>query len=248
MLHGFTQSGIQFEQKTRSLKDELRRNILTNQASKYHDIQFVFPNAPFPLERDALPSFDLDGSRQQDGEIDAYTWWHLNRNGPPFYYNGLDVALRRIADTIREEGPFDGVVGFSQGAAAAMMVASLLESGRKDVFDRAETASGMSYPTAFVSENAAIQPPLKFVVAMSGFGGTRVPEYQAFYHSKITTPALHILGRADGFIKPAMGQEVIDACANPQVLYHSGGHAVPKADELESVTGLTKFLVQSLSL
>lgn len=248
MLHGFTQSGKQFEQKTKSLRHELRRNILTNQKSKYHDIQFVFPNAPFPLERDALPSFDLDGSKQQDEEIDAYTWWHLNRDGPPFYCNGLDVALARIADRIREEGPFDGVVGFSQGAAAAMMVASLLESGRKDVFGRAGTAGGMPYPTAFISENAVIQPPLKFVVAISGFGGTRVPEYQAFYHPKITTPALHILGRADGFIKPAMSQEVIGACADSKVLYHSGGHSVPKADELESMNGLIKFLVQVLSL
>lgn len=248
MLHGFTQSGIQFEQKTQSLRDELRRNILTKQTSTYHDTQFVFPNAPFPLERDALPSFDLDGSKQQDEEIDAYTWWHLNRNGPPFYYNGLDVALARIADTIRREGPFDGVVGFSQGAAAAMMVASLLEAGRKDVFDRAGTAGGMFYPAAFVSEGAIIQPPLKFVVAISGFGGTRVSKYQAFYHPKITTPTLHILGRADGFIKPAMSQEVIDACADSQVLYHSGGHSVPKIDELESMNGLTKFLVQVLSL
>ncbi|CAD0020955.1 unnamed protein product [Aureobasidium pullulans] len=128
------------------------------------------------------------------------------------------------------------------------MVTSLLESGRKDVFDRAGTAGGMFYPAAFVSEGAIIQPPLKFVVAISGFGGTRVPEYQAFYHPKITTPTLHILGRADGFIKPAIGQEVIDACADSQVLYHSGGHSVPKADELESMNGLTKFLVQVLSL
>ncbi|THX04382.1 hypothetical protein D6D18_03379 [Aureobasidium pullulans] len=127
-------------------------------------------------------------------------------------------------------------------AAAAVMVASLLEAGRKDAFDRAGTASRMFYPTAFVGEGAIIQPSLKFVVAISGFGGTRVPEYQAFYHPKITTPALHILGRADGFIKPAMSQEVIDACADSQVLYHSGGHSVPKIDELESMNGLTKFL------
>lgn len=43
-------------------------------------------------------------------------------------------ALSSIARTIRTQGPFDGIVGLSQSAALAAMVASLLEYGCKDFF------------------------------------------------------------------------------------------------------------------
>lgn len=186
MLHGIIQSSKQFEQKTGLIRDELRRAFMTAQISRARDIQFTFIDAPFRLKRDALPSFDLDGAAQDDlsDEPDAFTWWHLAGRSPPFTYRGLDTSLSKIADTILKYGPFDGIVGFRQGATLAAMVASLLERGRKSAFDEAEASGGMRYPQAFVNRETIIQPPLKFVVAVSGFGGIGSPLYQVYIASR----------------------------------------------------------------
>ncbi|KAK6001631.1 hypothetical protein QM012_002121 [Aureobasidium pullulans] len=244
MLHGFAQSGPMFEQKTAFIRDEICRALSVVSIREARDPRFTFVEAPFALTRDALPSFDLDGAKQQCGyeTPDAYTWWHLTGKTPPFLYNGLDVSLSSIANTILKQGPFDGIIGFSQGAAFAAMVASLLEHGRKDSFDKAETLGGMPYPSAFVTGTSVIQPPLKFVVAMSGFAGTGVPPYQAFYHPKIATPSLHLLGASDNFIKSAMSQKLLDAFVEPKVLVHQGGHVVPQAEHLEESVELSHFL------
>ncbi|KAG9943785.1 hypothetical protein KCU85_g8441, partial [Aureobasidium melanogenum] len=234
MLHGFAQNSRQFEQKTAFIRDNLLRATHTAPSSKARDIQFTFVNAPFSLKQGALPLIDLDGAKQQDksAQLDAYTWWHLTGRTPPFLYNGLDVSLSLIAETICAQGSFDGIIGFSQGAALATMVASLLEHGRKDAFDKAEALGGMPYPFAFITQTATIQPPLKFVIAMSGFAGARVPLYQAFYHPKIMTPTLHVLGENDDFIKPEMSQKLVDCFVDPRVLHHYAGHVVPQADHL----------------
>lgn len=65
-------------------------------------------------------------------------------------YAGLSASLSFIADVIKTSGPFDGIIGFSQGAAFAAMIASLLEgSARKRAFET--TAGGMSYPDCFLT-------------------------------------------------------------------------------------------------
>jgi hypothetical protein len=48
----------------------------------------------------------------------------------------LTSALDSIAEVIRQHGPFDGVIGFSSGACIAALIASLLEDGRKQEFDK----------------------------------------------------------------------------------------------------------------
>ena len=50
-------------------------------------------------------------------------------------YIGFDLGLDTLASTLRDQGPFTGVIGFSQGAAAAVMLAALLEPGRPQAFE-----------------------------------------------------------------------------------------------------------------
>ncbi|KAI5270990.1 hypothetical protein E4T47_05689 [Aureobasidium subglaciale] len=236
---------MQLEAKTASLREEIRRGLSATNPSENHNITFHFANAPFILPRSALPSFDLDGATIQDAsnEVDAYTWWDLTGETSPFTYEGFhDYVLAYIATAFRAGGPFDGIVGFSQGAALAVMVASLLEPGRSEVFKQAKATGGMRYPQAFHPIWTARQPPLKFVIPISGFGNLENPLSEAFYHPKIKTPSLHILGRADKFIKPEMSRNLINCFDAPQVLFHSGGHRVPQIDDLERADELFTFL------
>lgn len=153
-------------------------------------------------------------------------------------YEGLEEGLGAIAKAIRDEGPFDGVVGFSQGAAAAGMVASLLEGRRRrEAFEEAEKRGGMKYPDTFLSSegegekgggNGFVQGPLKFAVCYSGF---RAPgkRYAAFYEPKIKTPILHVLGQLDVVVDEVRARALVSACEGGEgrVVVHPGGHFVP---------------------
>ena len=172
-------------------------------------------------------------------------------------YEGLEEGLGAVAQTIREEGPFDGVIGFSQGAAAAGMVASLLEGReRKEAFEKAAEggAGGMGYLGSFLSEeengeeggvDGFVQRPLKFAVCYSGF---RAPgrRYAAFYEPRIRTPVLHVLGQLDVVVDEVRARGLVSACEGGEgrVVVHPGGHFVPSQKPwLDAVVGFVRECV-----
>ncbi len=157
-----------------------------------------------------------------------------------------------MAKTIREEGPFDGVVGFSQGAAAAAMVASLLEGRRRrEAFEKAEEGGGMKYLGSFLEEGEGgvdgfVQGPLKFAVCYSGF---RAPgrRYAGFYEPRIRTPVLNVLGQLDVVVDEVRARQLVSACEGGEgrVVVHPGGHFVPSQKPwLDAVVGFVKECVE----
>ena len=172
-------------------------------------------------------------------------------------YEGLEAGLGVVAQTIREEGPFDGVVGFSQGAAAAAMVASLLEGrGRREAFEKAEGGGGMGYLGSFLEEgeqggvDGFVQGPLKFAVCYSGF---RAPgrRYVGFYEPRIRTPVLHVLGQLDVVVDEVRARGLVSACegGEERVVVHPGGHFVPSQKPwLDAVVGFVKESVEGKEL
>ena len=89
-------------------------------------------------------------TKSHDTDTDGYGWWRRRGDTEPYYYEGMELGLNSLAQTLKEEGPFDGVIGFSQGGSAAGLVASLLEPGRRRAFeDAARHRGGMKVPEAF---------------------------------------------------------------------------------------------------
>lgn len=157
---------------------------------------------------------------------------------------GEEKGLARIAECIRAEGPFDGVVGFSQGAAAAAMVASLLEGQRRlDAFQAAEKEGGMAYPSNFLGEvDGFVQGPLKFAVCYSGFvaPGRR---HRGFYEPWIGTKVLNVKGQVDTVVDEVRTMGLVRACEGGErkVVVHPGGHFVPSQRPwLDAVVGFVK--------
>ena len=166
--------------------------------------------------------------------------------------------MASLARVLRDEGPFDGVVGFSQGGALAGMLASLLEPGRKEAFDRLATgADGMAFPQSFIESTGYVEElchaPLKFAVSYSGFGATTNKLYSAFYEPKIATPMLHFLGSVDTVVEEARSLRLVDACVDARgvkggvgrVVYHPGGHFLPSSQTV-SYTHLTLPTIYSV--
>ncbi|KAK8185046.1 serine hydrolase-domain-containing protein [Phyllosticta capitalensis] len=243
MLHGYTQTGPLFRNKTRALEKSLAKAFPAG-------ITLSYPTAPIRLSRAQIPTFDTDGVKADDTEEeepDAYAWWvrkdkieqgNGKVEGEGFSYEGLETGFAKMAQVLKEEGPFDGVIGFSQGGAAAGMLASILEPGRKEAFEKAQEKGGMPYPQVM----DGVHPPLKFAVSFSGFAPAANELYQAFYEPKIKTPMLHFLGSLDTVVEESRSLRLAEACEKKEgrIVYHPGGHFLPS--QKQPVSALVGFI------
>jgi predicted esterase len=234
MLHGYTQSGPLFRAKTGALSKALTK------AFPLHTVTLSYPTGPLRLNPADIPGYtpSWNDPLAAETEIEAYGWWRRSDKAASEApeYVGLNNGLATVAKTLKEEGPFDGVVGFSQGAAMAFIAASLLEPGRKDAFDAAiasgSNSHGIPFPPEFNAENTGDHPPFKFALLYSGFRAAG-PRYNAFYENpQLQTPVLHVLGTLDAVVDEAGGRQLIAACAGDpekqgRVIFHPGGHFVP---------------------
>jgi predicted esterase len=256
MLHGYTQSAPLFHSKTRALKKSLAKAL--------PGTQLIYITAPHALVAADIPRWDqlqpygtaatsLEQAREQaavlDEEPDAWAWWRRKGEGEPYLFEGLDEAFKSLADVLVQQGPFDGVLGFSQGAAMAGMLASALETGRRESWARYAARMAkedaavevLPYPAALVkADGEMVHPPLKFAVSYSGFAAVN-KAYRAFIEPKMRTPMLHFIGSLDTVVEEKRSLSLVDACEVKKVVYHPGGHFVP-ASQREFVGALIAFI------
>ncbi|KAF2003810.1 dihydrofolate reductase [Amniculicola lignicola CBS 123094] len=247
MLHGFTQSGPSFHAKTRALEKNLLKAFPAG-------ITLSYPTAPLRLAPADVP-FQLASTNSEAEvnaeEIDAWGWWRRKGEAEPYTYEGIDQGLGHIADILKKEGPFDGVIGFSQGGACAAMLASLLEPGRRDAFEKFYSTGGMRYPESYTADTGyveeTIHPQLKFAVSYSGFAARGTDIYRGFYEPKIQTPMLHFLGSLDAVVEEARSLALAQACEKSEgrIVYHPGGHFLPSSQKAY-VSALIGFIKEVL--
>jgi predicted esterase len=249
MLHGYTQSGPLFQAKTGALRKTLSKAFPKG-------IELVYPTAPIrltPADESFLAGAAKDGEDGEEQEIDAWAWWRRKGDGEPYTYEGIELGLEKIATVLKDQGPFDGVVGFSQGGACAAMLASLLEPGRREAFEKLYPEGGMRFPESFEQDTGymegTIHPPLKFAVSYSGFAARGKNPYHAFYEPKISTPILHFLGTQDVVVEEARSLALVQACEKKEekyVVYHPGGHFLPSTQKavVNALIGFIKEVMQ----
>ncbi|KAG4441003.1 hypothetical protein IFR05_003510 [Cadophora sp. M221] len=250
MLHGYTQSGPLFHTKTRALEKLLTKSFPSPPPTPHQalpgtlpsypgGIQLIYPTAPIRLRPADIPGFDStslqgESSEKDKDDPDAWGWWKKDDSG---VYIGLDEGLETIRKAIEEAGGIDGVIGFSQGASAAALVASLLETGRESSFSTyvANNPSSYTYPPSWSALKETLpQPPLKFAVSYSGF---YAPDgaYTPFYLPKIKTRFLHVIGSLDSVVEEERSQGLVERCEDAMKVVHPGGHFVPVGKEYAGV-------------
>lgn len=122
-LHGYRQNGDSFKSKLGSFRKQL---------NKYAD--FVFVTAPHQVPTEIALEPDQTDKSADDQQK---SWWFnhdngtfkgTNQNGPAF---GFEESVRLIEKVWKEQGPFHGLLGFSQGACLVGLLCSLSERGSK---------------------------------------------------------------------------------------------------------------------
>ena len=103
-LHGWRTNGD-------ILRMQLRDVIRDNR----EDVGFTFINAPFKAKG---PPQDIVGKIWPPDKFKYYEWWDRVDDR----YEGLERSIQYIVQANEEYGPFQGILGFSQGAALASIV------------------------------------------------------------------------------------------------------------------------------
>lgn len=134
--------------------------------------------------------------------------------------------MRFLGNFLDFHGPFDGVVGFSQGACLAAMLSSALEK------DHSKQVREL-----MVTDH----PPMKFCVALSGFR-PKASMYDEFYYPMIETPVLSVIGKEDNVVPEERSMALAGRCEAGKVVYHGRHHVVPRDEE--TVEEIVRFVAQ----
>ncbi|MDN7183325.1 serine hydrolase family protein [Caballeronia sp. SEWSISQ10-4 2] len=171
----------------------------------------------------------VDAPSRANGD---FGWWHAVQDMQGFdadpgviVYKGWRNTYDWMISLFKNEGPFDGVFGFSQGAALAGLLVGLRSMDGKP------------------SE----QTPLAFDFAiMAGGFLANDPSLARLYESPASydLPSVHIIGRSDSVVPSQHSRMLASKFGKPLILEHDGGHVIAARPEIRRQ--LASFLKQRM--
>ncbi|CCD24898.1 putative serine hydrolase NDAI_0E00820 [Naumovozyma dairenensis CBS 421] len=226
MLHGFVQSDKIFSAKTGGLRKALKKL----------GYEMFIPcgthliNKSDLLSRSSERELNYDDKKQQDDDEQSiniakefntvndddeklYGWWIKKNSGPKALldYTIEQYTLDFLHDYVVENGPFDGILGFSQGAGLAGYLATdfngILKLSKEE------------------------QPPLKFLISFSGFRLDPEMYQESYDKNSIMMPSLHVQGELDSVVSEERVMRLYNSCPEDSraLLKHPGGHFIPNS-------------------
>ncbi|XP_078122647.1 esterase OVCA2 [Sander vitreus] len=199
-IHGYRQNGSSYREKTGALRKLLKKQV-----------EFVYLSAPHSVQQASseAPEKENGSGPGPGGDEDPRGWWFSDVQARSFSAQqhceeslGLDESVTAVREAVKVQGPFDGILGFSQGAAFVAMLCSLQEQKLEPEFS------------------------FRFAILVAGFRSA-CKEHQKFYNPPLQIPSLHVFGLEDRVIPDNMSRELLPSFQDPQVLTHPGGHFVP---------------------
>lgn len=197
-LHGYRQSGPVFKSKTGSFRKMVQ---------KYADITYI--TGPHKVVNEVGILEDSESV-----ETDQYSWW-FNRNDITFKGDrvggpaiGFGKSLKLIQETYEELGPFDGILGFSQGACFAGLILQL-------------------------QHRSFLKTDFKFGIMVAGFCSGSLPHHGYYSDSILSIPSMHIYGSSDEIIPQKMSEKLSNYFVRDRRIdiLHSGGHFFPASSQ-----------------
>ncbi|ROL54227.1 Esterase OVCA2 [Anabarilius grahami] len=200
-IHGYRQNGNSFREKTGALRKLLKKQV-----------ELVYISAPHQVPAIQNETNQEPEKSARSGEEDQRGWWFSDVQARSFNAKqecesslGLEESVEAVKTAVKDLGPFDGILGFSQGAALVAMLCALQEQKLQPDFN------------------------FRFAILVAGFRSA-CSQHQRFYKGPvITIPSLHVFGQDDRVIPEEMSRDLLPAFDGAQILFHPGGHFVPAA-------------------
>lgn len=215
-LHGFLQNGKVFSEKSSGIRKLLKKA----------NVQCDYIDAPVMLAKNDLP-FEMDDDKWE-ATVDA----QLNRAW--FYHSDisseLDITqgLNTVVEHIKANGPYDGIVGFSQGAALSTIITNRITElvPEHPEFKISVIISGYSFTEPVEPNSETLQITAKYkesfqpktdsntrIVLIYGASDMAVPNVRSKYLQKIY-------------------QDAFKDATQVQAFEHPGGHMVPNKKDI----------------
>ncbi|KAF9622618.1 hypothetical protein IFM89_032517 [Coptis chinensis] len=202
-LHGFRASGS-FSQKQISKWGSLRHGWYCYGT---HRLCLGQPSNNLCIYKEVF----LDGIFPAGGKSDIegifpppyFEWFQFN--GKEFtQYTNLDECVSYLCEYIVTKGPFDGLLGFCQGAVLAALLLGYQAQGKvlKD------------------------HPPFKLFISVSGIKFRDPSICDIAYKDPIRVRSVHFIGAKDWLKVPS--EELAAAFKDPLIINHPQGHSVPR--------------------
>ena len=157
-------------------------------------------------------------------------WWNASDDG--LVYHGLEETLKYVNAFATREGPFHGVIGFSQGGSLAALLCALQQERRCVAASGASTPQDDAWPALTFDDFQAC-------ICICGLT-TRPKALQRFYRDKFEVPSMHFLGSADSLTP--FSRRLVANFELADVVEHSYGHVVPSLAAADARERLAVFL------
>ncbi|KAL1491617.1 hypothetical protein ABEB36_012188 [Hypothenemus hampei] len=196
-LHGYRQNAEVFRSKTGSFRKMTHKWAQFNYVTAPHKVILVDN-----INAIEDPNIGQSQDEEQYGWFfnrDDKTYRGIRQGGPAI---GFEESVEFIEKIFEKEGPFDGILGFSQGACFLGLLCDLQQRGL----------------TKHIKFN--------FAIMASGFKSQSLP-HMKYYLEPITLPSLHIFGENDQIIPTEMSEVLSISFEEPTVVKHPGGHYLP---------------------
>lgn len=192
---------------------DIFKRQLTKWSPSLHELFDVdYINGPLPCS----------GKSDVEGIFEGpyYEWYRFKKDYTEFYYVDENL-LSYISNYMKLHGPYDGILGFSQGACLGGYLAAIQEKGvgLQDV------------------------SPLRVLVLIAP-AKLRAQHLKHVYDDpKIKCPTLALIGARDPLRIP--GFDVLKSFENHIAIEHRFGHTVPRLDDTQTAT-VAQFLKSQL--
>eukprot|EP01089_Gocevia_fonbrunei_P017636 TRINITY_DN5779_c0_g1_i1.p1 TRINITY_DN5779_c0_g1~~TRINITY_DN5779_c0_g1_i1.p1 ORF type:complete len:217 (+),score=28.56 TRINITY_DN5779_c0_g1_i1:144-794(+) len=194
--------------------------ISSSSKLKVFDLDLVFPTSPHKM----------------DGESWHYKWWSsvpqqdwLTSKDQSGFKSSLDYLHDFIQKEEKENGAFDGVLGFSQGGIIASLLILLCKPFSDIPIQSKETPPN---PNERIDNWPTFN--FKFAIIFSAFQTTALPA--ALLYERISTltaqnlqplPTLHVWGNKDELVLCKHSISLSKLFPNADTYEHQGRHDVP---------------------
>ncbi|KAJ3333468.1 Ovarian cancer-associated protein 2 [Blyttiomyces sp. JEL0837] len=246
-LHGYTQNEAAFRKRTAVLRKDLE---------PYADLIYV--SAPYivPMTEEEGKA---DAIRYQSflarDENAGRAWWLPLPDRSD--HIGYAESIEMMKQFWISHGPFDGILGFSQGAAFAALLATELahptSTPRLSNPPLTESIPTIELTSTSLNTKITLQATLaalsisstprgplqlpRFMILISGFSSISGAHDGVLERwsslGGIDVPSLHVIGESDAWVHPERSRDLASLFkeGSAALLYHDGGHFVPtKAD------------------